>query len=159
MTSTLPQDLILDCIKEVNTNLDSEDMSIQERDNKFDILSDIARKELENDYEDVTDGNPIDYIDETALQVATIPVESLLAWAMGDFFGSRLNPDDPKSVEIWAKHVRSMVVDKDNGLIYFAHGVGYDWFDDDVLGGDGSGIQRAAFWRGLTITTDYEKRY
>lgn len=158
MTNTLPQELILDCIQNVDTNLDSEDMSIQERDDKFDILTEIAGKELGDDYEYGADEDPIDYIDGSPLIVATIPMESVLAWAMGDYFGSRLDPDNQESVEAWSKHVRSMVIDQDNDLIYFAHGIGYDWLDNDVLGGDGSGAAQSAFMRGLTITTDYGKR-
>lgn len=158
MTKTLPQDLILDCIQNVNTNLDSEDMSIQDCDEKFDILNEIAGKELGDDYEYGADEDPIDHIDESSLIVATIPMESVLAWAMGDYFGSRLDPDKPESIEVWSKHVRSMVIDQDNDLICFAHGIGYDWLDNDLLGGDGSGTARAEFMRGLTITTDYGKR-
>lgn len=157
MSKTLPQDLILDCIQNVDTTPD-DNISMKDASHLLDTLQEVAGKELGDDYEYEADEDPIDYIDETPLTVATIPMKSVLAWAMGDYFGSRLELDDPESLETWGKHVRSMVVDQDNGLIYFAHGIGYDWLDRDLLGGDGSGTAKAEFMRGLTITTNYGEK-
>ena len=74
------------------------------------------------------------------LAIEKIPDTSKTAQQLRRYY--KLNSNDYKSL---ANHIRDGVHDDINQCTYMGHGAGYDWVDEDVLGGNGDGNTHKQF--------------
>lgn len=124
----------------------------------YDTLSGIAYKILgDEDYRAAED--PIaDVFADTGLQLCSIERDSVLGWCLARYIGEPVVSHMDNVSQKWGKVLRGFYLQVGYSHIYFVHGVGYDWVDADLLGGNGDGSKRKEFEDGITIMADYGKR-
>lgn len=152
--SNIPIDVIYNDISNVKkdaSNIGIEDiLDVMDED----ILKEVIDKAIGLDE---YDGDYYTAAMDDSLQICSIRVDSTLGWCLARYIGEpAINPSGVVS-EKWGKTLRGFCL-QENFRIYFAHGFGYDWIDDDLLGGNGDGSKRKEFEDGITIAADYGKR-
>lgn len=125
----------------------------------YETLRAIAFKVLgKEDYYDSDDPVADIFSDDSGMKLCYIKRDSVLWWCLQRYIGEPVVTNGRESAK-WADTIRGFHLSEyENEVIYFTHGVGYDWVDSDLLGGDGDGSKRKEFEDGITIVANYEKR-
>lgn len=123
-----------------------------------DILKDVINKALGHDE---YDGDYYAAAMDRDLQVCSIRTDSILGQCLAQYIGAPAANEDGSISEKWANTLRGAYFQSQydwvHDRVYFVHGVGYDWIDMDLLGGNGDGSKRREFEDGINFSVSFDK--
>ena len=160
MATTIPVDAIYHDITDIKIEASSvgiEDiLDVMNEKILNDVVSRAIDNENDNDYDALAD------LEDNALQVCAIRTDSILGQCLAQYIGAPAANHDGSISEEWASTLRGACLqskyDQLHDRVYFAHGVGYDWIDMDLLGGNGDGSKRSEFEDGITLSVGFGKQ-